>query len=510
MFSARSVRTTCRRASCGRRICPDVAHGQMGRLTSLIIGTSAARQAATLAPVSNAPLLPFAQFRYNLPEELIAQRPAEPRGSSRLLLSRLSGGVSSHVFSELDALIPRGAHLVFNHSSVVNARLRAQLPNGTGSLVEVMLLAPTTDAGEADPARAFGQPAHGQVWRAMVRYPVTAGGAALQVADGSLQLEVLKVLGEWDEPGEDPGVEAELRLLYAGVYAGAEAARAIPMSELLEKLGEVPIPPYVRRGVADSADAARYQTVFASREAAGSVAAPTAGLHFTPEMLCGLVDRRDATLSHIALHVGAGTFKPVVAEDASAHVMHTERFEASLDALESIARSAAEGRPIVAVGTTTVRVLESLARLGREDLQSSSAGKAEIAGAARERQELGAAGAAGEIGHLSQWEAYGADGRARAPSREESAMALRRHAQRARIAGARSVRGSTSLCIAPGFDFALCDGLLTNFHAPDSTLLMITAAAAGGADRLREAYEHAVRERFRFLSYGDACFFLRV
>jgi S-adenosylmethionine:tRNA ribosyltransferase-isomerase len=474
-----------------------------------MFGTAPARQASLAAiktPVTNAPLLPFAQFRYDLPEELIAQRPAEPRGSSRLLLSRLDGGVSSHVFSEFDALIPSGAHLVFNHSSVVNARLRAQLPNAAGSIVEVMLLAPVTDAGEADPARAFGQPAHGQVWRGMVRHPVSAGGVALRVGDGRLQLEVLKVLGEWDEPGESPGVEAELRLQ----YAGAEMARSIPMSDLLEQLGEVPIPPYVRGGVADSADATRYQTVFASREAVGSVAAPTAGLHFTPEMLHRLVEKRGATLSHIALHVGAGTFKPVIAEDASAHVMHTERFEASLDALEDIARSAADGRPIIAVGTTTVRVLESLVRLGGEDWQSASTGRAEAAGGVREWQGLGAAGAAPEVGHLGQWEAYGDDGRAHAPSRDESALALRRHVQRARMSGASSVRGSTSLCVAPGFDFALCDGLLTNFHAPDSTLLMITAAAAGGAEQLRESYQYAVRERFRFLSYGDACLFLRV
>jgi S-adenosylmethionine:tRNA ribosyltransferase-isomerase len=435
----------------------------------------------------------------------------------------LSGGVSSHVFSDLEALIPRGAHLVFNHSAVVNARLRAQLPDAPGRLVEVMLLASTTDAGEADPARAFGQPAHGQVWRAMVRHPVTAGGSSLHVGDGSLELEVVKVIGEWDEPGEDPGVEAELRLRCAGA---GEVENFIPMSGLLERLGEVPIPPYVRGGVADAADASRYQTVFASREAAGSVAAPTAGLHFTPEMLQGLVDRRGATLSHIALHVGAGTFKPVVVEDAAAHVMHTERFEASLEALEAIARSAAEGRPIVAVGTTTVRVLESLARLGAEGRQPTvfSAGRAEntagradvtakradAAAAVSEKHGRGKGGGAGEVGHLGQWEAYGSDGRARAPSRQESASALRRLAQHARISGARSVHGSTSLCIAPGFEFALCDGLLTNFHAPDSTLLMITAAAAGGADRLGEAYQHAVRERFRFLSYGDACFFLRV
>jgi len=211
--------------------------GRFGLIGRARLSSAATAPLATpAAGASRAPSLPFAQFCYDLPEELIAQRPAEPHGASRLLLSRAGGGVSSHQFAELEALIPEGAHLVFNHSSVVNARLRARLPNVARPPVEVMLLAPVAAEGEADPAQAFGQPAHGQVWKAMVRYPIAAaGGAPLVVGDGSLQLEVLQVLGEWDEPGEAPGVEAHLRV----VCAEGGAGRALPMARLLEDIGEV-------------------------------------------------------------------------------------------------------------------------------------------------------------------------------------------------------------------------------------------------------------------------------
>ena len=236
------------------------------------------------------------------------------------------------------------------------------------------------------------------------------------------------------------------------------------------------------------------------------MAAPTAGLHFTPDVLAALVARGVAS-SFVSLHVGAGTFKPVTSPTLGGHDMHAEPFSITVDALDALAASAAAGRPLVPVGTTSARLLESLywlaAARGFDDAHGS------------------------DLGHLGQWDAYRgmADSHAAATASDATAgagaeadadprlplsraAALTRLRTRAEAAGGR-LYGRTSLCIAPGYAFALCDGLVTNFHAPDSTLMALVSALLGGAPRARALYAHAVAQRYRFLSYGDSSFLAR-
>jgi len=475
------------------------------------------------------------RFRYALPASLIASHPAEPRGSSRLLLhlparaaaprlaDEVRGGAERRVagrgggggllpsggcavdlsFADLPALLPRGAHLVFNQSRVFAARVHASLLGagaGRGTpaeeaaarAVEVLFLAPLS---HADPSGALSSPAPGQLWRAMVRAPLEVSGARLTVAPpgaaASLDLEVEAVLAPWIEQGERDGVEAAVRLSLPPDSHPATPSpplsslplSSLPLSSLLGLLGETPLPPYLQRE-ATPQDEESYQTVYAQSEQTGSVAAPTAGLHFTEPLLEEL-RARGVCSSSLTLHVGAGTFKPVTAPTLAGHDMHAEPFSISADALGALALSAAEGRPIVPVGTTSVRVLESaywLAARAAPDPKPS-----------------------GDLGRLGQWDAYNLSAAAPPPSRLEALTTLHGLAE---AAGGR-LYGATSLCIAPGYRFALCDGMVTNFHAPDSTLMLLVSALLGGADNAREVYEHAVRREYRFLSYGDSSLLLR-
>jgi len=383
-----------------------------------------------------------------------------------------------------------------------------------GDSFEVLFLQPAKEAGvgegeaPADSDALLGVAAHGQVWEAMVRRADVAEGDLLQLHPQPpqpishqqqgrqqrppvpLSLRVQRVHGTWIEEDEDDGIEADLVLESSVATSSSSDATGTStnpaptdtLAEVFEQYGEVPIPPYMGRE-ADDSDATRYQTVYANK--AGSVAAPTAGLHFTPEVLGSLEEEHGHALSRVTLHVGAGTFKPVTAPTLAGHDMHAEPFSISADALGALALSAAEGRPIVPVGTTSVRVLESaywLAARATPDPKPS-----------------------GDLGRLGQWDAYNLSAAAPPPSRLEALTTLHGLAE---AAGGR-LYGATSLCIAPGYRFALCDGMVTNFHAPDSTLMLLVSALLGGADNAREVYEHAVRREYRFLSYGDSSLLLR-
>jgi S-adenosylmethionine:tRNA ribosyltransferase-isomerase len=331
------------------------------------------------------------RFSYHLPEELIAQYPAEPRDAARLLcLDRRSGALRDDRIASLPSLLRPGDLLVCNDTKVIPARLfgRKQSGGRVGILVERIL----------DDRRLLAQLHVSKPPRPGTRINL----------DGGSELEVL-------ERGR------EFYLLQSG-----PERRVL---ELLESIGHVPLPPYIRRADTD-ADRHRYQTVFARHP--GAVAAPTAGLHFSEALLAALRARGIAT-GFVTLHVGAGTFQPVRAEEVGEHRMHGERFEVSAELCTAVAATRASGGRVVAVGTTTVRALES----------------------------------AGAIGTL------------------------------------RPARGETDIFIRPGFEFRIVDALLTNFHLPESTLLMLVAAFAG-TERVLAAYEHAVRERYRFYSYGDA------
>ena len=328
------------------------------------------------------------EFDYELPPERIAQRPA-PRGESRLLVLDREGPERHRRVRDLPELLRAGDLLVLNDTRVIPARLFGRRPGG--GQVEILLTGRVND----------------QEWDALVRPGRRARPGTILTLDEGLTAEVT----EKEESGRH-------RLRFSE-----------PIEPHLDRLGHMPLPPYIQR--ADEAeDRERYQTVWARQP--GAVAAPTAGLHFTQEILDALAAAGIAT-AHVTLHVGLGTFKPVSAERIEEHQMESESWELSEETAEAIRRTRAKGGRVVAVGTTVVRTLESAAL-------------------------------AGEI---------------------------------------RAGSGATRLFITPGFHFQVVDILLTNFHLPKSTLLMLVSAFAG-RERVLAAYEEAIREEYRFYSYGDA------
>lgn len=345
-------------------------------------------------------------YAYELPPEQIAQAPADARDGSRLLAVG-QGGLRDHRFEEIVGLLPEQAVLVVNDTQVIPARLHAR--KDTGGAVELLL---------ADPVPA-PDPSH-TWWRCLAR-----------PAKG-LRLGARLTLVAPEEPGGAPGHEivhvvSERDDEDGTVIIGFDRAPDA-LAPILAAYGEMPLPPYIERPRGPGADdLARYQTVYA-REA-GAVAAPTAGLHFTPELLAA-IEARGVSIARLTLHVGLGTFAPVRVEDLDQHRMHVERYSIP----EATAALVGSGRPVVAVGTTCVRALEASAAVH------------------------------GTV---------------------------------------RSGPASTDLFIRPGFRFQVVDHLVTNFHVPESTLLVLVCAFAG-YDRMMAAYRHAIGAGYRFFSYGDA------
>ena len=377
-----------------------------------------------------------ADFDYELPPELIAQVPAPLRDQSRLLiLHRQSGQLEHRTFHNLPGYLRSGDLLVLNNSRVIPARLRG-LNAHTGGKFEILLLA----------ENAIND------WWVMLRPGKRARvGTEIVLLDAqgqpcTVQATVL-----------DTNSEGHRRLRFAG---------APNLADLLEDLGEVPLPPYIVRPETSRTmqDRQRYQTVFA--RPAGSVAAPTAGLHFTESLLAEIA-ARGVQVCFLTLHVGLGTFAPVKAETIAAHTMHEERYELGEETARAIDEAKAAGRRVIAVGTTTTRVLESLANPTLQSPRTSDSG-----------------GPASDFGLRSSdfpWLVPGA--------------------------------GKTRIFISPPYDFKIADALLTNFHLPRSTLLMLVSAFAAprgtqGRELILSAYAAAIRERYRFFSYGDAMLIL--
>jgi S-adenosylmethionine:tRNA ribosyltransferase-isomerase len=407
-------------------------------------------------------------FHYDLPEELIAQHPPATRGASRMLaLSRTTGAFADHLFADLPDLLAPGDLLVLNNSRVLPARLyatRAGLrtqhnsPEPTG-LIEVLLT-----EHMANP-EGRGAAAHYNDWRALVRPAkkvqpgetlhfherVQGPGLRAQQTDGEnspLAREVNEPSGPWTL---GPGPLLTATVLSAGDF-GERTLRFAATPDFIstvERIGHMPLPPYIHRDKHQPdtpEDRERYQTVYSQQS--GSAAAPTAGLHFTPEILAQL-QSRGVELAYITLHVGLGTFQPVrVAETRDIH-LHAESYTLSADSAHALNAASRANRRIIAVGTTTTRTLEHLAR---------------------------------------------AFERTHGPLSPANPLALEPHS------------GSTNLFLSPApdgdADFKLVRGLLTNFHLPESTLLMLVSAFAGREAVLR-AYAHAVAGRYRFFSYGD-------
>ncbi len=334
-------------------------------------------------------------FAFDLPEELIAQDPLEDRSSSRLmLLDKNTGEISHRIFHEITSFLRAGDCLVINDTKVIPARLLGQ-KEGTGANIEILLL----------------KRKENDVWETLVKPGKKCRpGARILFGNGDLKAEILEIL---------PDGNRHVRFYYDGIF-----------EEVLDRLGQMPLPPYITHQLKDKN---RYQTVYAKYE--GSAAAPTAGLHFTRELL-GQIEEMGVNIARVTLHVGLGTFRPVKVDNVLDHHMHSEFYQVTEAAAEMINRTRKEGGRIISVGTTSTRTLESAAS---------------------------------------------DDGMVHAGS------------------------GDTDIFIYPGYKFKVIDGLITNFHLPESTLLMLVSALAGREHVLR-AYREAVKERYRFFSFGDAMF----
>jgi S-adenosylmethionine:tRNA ribosyltransferase-isomerase len=351
-------------------------------------------------------------FDFHLPDDLIAQSPSEQRGASRLLVvDRTAATVADRRFVELPELLRAGDLLVLNDTRVFPARLLGRRLPGGGA-VECLLVRREPDPGDVPP--------HTETWSALVHPGQRLRPGTELVFDGPGRVLHGRILG---------------RHFHGRRTVRLWTADGSPVRGAVHDRGHVPLPPYIRRPD-EGADRDRYQTVYARHE--GSIAAPTAGLHFTPEVLAALTRAGIATAT-ITLHVGYGTFQPVRVELVADHRMEAEDYEVSAEAAAALNAARAEGRRVVAVGTTTTRTLESL--------------------------PLDAAGRV-TPGH-----------------------------------------GATALFIAPGHRFQIVGGMVTNFHVPRSSLLMLVSAF-GGMALMRTAYAHAVAERYRFYSYGDAMLIL--
>ena len=334
-------------------------------------------------------------FYYDLPEELIAQDPLENRSDSRLMvLDKETGAVSHHVFREIVDYLDPGDCLVINDTKVIPARLIGER-EGTGAKIEVLLLKRKT----------------GDVWETLVKPGRKAKpGTRIQFGGGLLVGEVMDIVDEGNRL---------IRFEFEGIF-----------EEILDQLGQMPLPPYITHQLKDKD---RYNTVYATHS--GSAAAPTAGLHFTPELL-KTIEEKGIDIARVTLHVGLGTFRPVKVDDVENHHMHSEFYMIDEEAAEKINRAKENGKRVICVGTTSCRTIES---------------------------------AADENGRL------------------------------------KSCSGWTEIFIYPGYQFKILDCLITNFHLPESTLIMLVSALAG-KEHVLAAYEEAVKERYRFFSFGDAMF----
>ncbi|TPG67650.1 S-adenosylmethionine:tRNA ribosyltransferase-isomerase [Hymenobacter nivis] len=409
------------------------------------------------APPTDPRQLAILDFVYDLPPGRIAPEPLPDRAASRLLVSR-GGVIQDRTFRDLPTELPAGALLVFNDTKVVRARLLAH--RLTGGAVELFCLEPVAPHRALEPALAQAEAC---TWRCLV-------GNGRRWKEGPVAVE-------FTAPGGQPAtLWATRQAREAGGTALVDfhwAPGALTFAEVLQAAGHLPLPPYLGRPNT-AADAVRYQTVYAAHE--GAVAAPTAGLHFTPELLAELRTQGFET-AHVTLHVGAGTFQPVKAARMAEHPMHTEPLLVTAALLRQLL--AHRPRPVIAVGTTSLRTLESLYWLGAA---------------------LAAGAPAGPALAVGQWQPY-----EEAPdvSAEEALGALLRHLE---ATGTDTLEASTRLLIGPGYRFRLVQGLVTNFHQPESTLLLLVAALLGPG--WRAVYDHALAHDYRFLSYGDSSLLL--
>lgn len=396
----------------------------------------------------------ISDYNYPLPDHRIAKHPLAAREQCKLLCYKVGGEISEGHFYDVPAVLPEKAMLVYNNTRVINARLRFR--KSTGSTIEIFCLEPVAPCDY----QLIFQTTQSCTWLCLV-------GNSKRWKQGPLTQEIEvdgKTVTLEANRGERRGNSFEIEFSWNGDVAFAS---------ILEAIGEIPIPPYLNRGT-ESTDSADYQTVYSHID--GSVAAPTAGLHFTDEVLAEC-DKRGITRRELTLHVGAGTFQPVKSENIGEHEMHHEFISVQRSLLVDLIN--AEG-PVVAVGTTSVRTLESLYYVGQVLETNPDADE--------------------EMLTVKQWMPYST------PCEISTKKALQNVVDYLDRHHAEAYMGSTQLMIAPGFQYRIISGMITNFHQPQSTLLLLVSAFVG-ADHWRAIYDYALDHDFRFLSYGDACFF---
>ena len=391
----------------------------------------------------------ISDYNYPLPDERIAKFPIAQRDHSKLLIYN-KGEVSSDVFYNLPQYLPKGALMVFNNTKVIQARMHFR--KDTGALIEVFLLEP---AEPSDYELMFQTTGH-CAWYCLV-------GNLKKWKEGTLTREIkienldVRVTAT---RGELHGTSHRIDFEWTG---------DLSFAEIIDAMGELPIPPYLNRETQES-DKTTYQTVYSKIK--GSVAAPTAGLHFTPEVLAD-IDAHGIQREELTLHVGAGTFKPVKSEEIEGHEMHTEYVSVRRDTIQKLIDH--EGCAI-AVGTTSVRTLESLYYMGLKVMRDPSLNEDQL--------------------HVAQWEPYEVSNAVTAVTALKSLLSWM---------DARSLtvlHSSTQIIIAPGYDYHIVKMLVTNFHQPQSTLLLLVSAFVKGD--WHKIYDYALSHDFRFLSYGDS------
>ena len=399
------------------------------------------------------PSIRIEDYNYDLPEGRIAKYPLPERDSSKLL--RYSDGtVDEHIFRDLPELLPEDSMMIFNDTKVVPARLRFE--RSSGAHIEIFCLEPVSPAEYVSSFAATDS----CTWKCVIGNAKRWKGDILTLCN----------------PESDPEISSmglEARLIERDGQTGSVEFSwngGLPFSRVLELCGTIPIPPYLNRKT-EAIDSERYQTLYAKIR--GSVAAPTAGLHFTEDVLdrirkCGIKTR------NVCLHVGAGTFLPVKSEDVADHPMHREPFSVSLKLIKELRDNAGK---VIAVGTTSVRTLESLYYIGVKCIEE------------------------GAPGDVDQWEPYD---REYSYTVRESLDAIVNYLENNRL---ENLKCGTRIIIVPGFRFRLVDILVTNFHQPESTLILLISAFVGGD--WRTIYDYALGHGFRFLSYGDSSLLFR-
>lgn len=393
--------------------------------------------------------IPIKEFDYDLPDSRIAKYPLEKRDETRLLVLK-EGIITDHSFKNLADYVPDNSLFIFNNTRVIKARLAFYKNAGSGARIEVFCL------NEVASGSGYA------LWRCYI-------GNAKRWKNQDLELHLpdykTTLSAHWVSTEGDTHL---VRFKWTGTCQSFE--------EILETFGKVPLPPYLNREPEDE-DRNRYQTIYAMHD--GSVAAPTAGLHFTESVFAALQQKK-CTLDYLTLHVGAGTFKPVTTENATEHAMHEEKIIISNNTLLRLIQNLQN--TVIAVGTTSMRSLESIYWLGVQILLDNKTVLTET----------------GDF-YIDQWEPYQND------QNIPPIDALTAVYDFMKTSKLKSLAGNTRIMIIPGYQFKVCKALVTNFHQPQSTLLLLVSAFIGV--NWKKVYQHALDNEYRFLSYGDACLF---